>query len=249
MIKTLSIGNSFSQDATAYLHDMALCAGIDAKIANLYIGGCSLSMHWENAKDDKTNYSYELNGKTTGRMVSIREALKEDSWDYVTFQQSSPLSGFEESYYPFITDLSAYVKKYVPGAKQLIHETWNFEPGSTHPKFVDYGKDSGRMYRAVSTTYRKVAASLSLGVIPCGDVLWLLQNMPEFDSTHGGQSLYRDGFHLHLVYGRYAAAATFYEALIKGDIRKDSFRPAGTGCEKDDLFSLISQTVHRVCSR
>jgi hypothetical protein len=249
MIKTLSIGNSFSQDSTAYLHDMALCAGIDTKIVNLYIGGCSLSTHWDNAKNDKANYSYELNGKSTGRMVSIRETLGEDKWDFVTLQQSSPLSGFEKSYYPYVTDLSAYIKEYAFGATQLIHETWNFEPGSTHPKFVDYGNDSSTMYRAVSTTYRKVAASLGLGIIPCGDVLWLLQNMKEFDSFKGGQSLYRDGFHLHLIYGRYTAAATFYETMLKGNIQKNPFRPAGTQSNKDSkLFSLISQTVHHVCS-
>ena len=45
MIKVLSIGNSFSQDATRYLEEIA-----QGRIfsRNCYIGGCSLEMHWNN---------------------------------------------------------------------------------------------------------------------------------------------------------------------------------------------------------
>ena len=38
-MKILAIGNSFSNDATAYLYGMADAAGLEAKIVNLYIGG------------------------------------------------------------------------------------------------------------------------------------------------------------------------------------------------------------------
>ena len=48
MKKVLAIGNSFSRDATCYLHQIAKGAGVDAKIVNLYIGGCSLERHWQN---------------------------------------------------------------------------------------------------------------------------------------------------------------------------------------------------------
>ena len=49
MAKILTIGNSFSQDSTAMLHDLAAAAGVETKVVNLYIGGCSLQQHWENA--------------------------------------------------------------------------------------------------------------------------------------------------------------------------------------------------------
>lgn len=90
MIKLLSIGNSFSQDTQAYLHDMAAAGGISIKAGNLYIGGCSLKQHWENASGDHAAYSYEENGTETGRIVSIRQALQQDDWDIVTFQQAEP---------------------------------------------------------------------------------------------------------------------------------------------------------------
>ena len=93
MIKILSIGNSFSQDAQAYVHQIAASAGIETKVVNLYIGGCSLERHYNNIVENAAAYSYELNGKKIGRSVTIMEGLCEEDWDYVTMQQASHLSG------------------------------------------------------------------------------------------------------------------------------------------------------------
>ena len=41
----LSIGNSFSQDAQRYLHQIATAGGEELNVFNLYIGGSTLSMH------------------------------------------------------------------------------------------------------------------------------------------------------------------------------------------------------------
>ena len=51
MIKILAIGNSFSQDATHYLHQIAAADQVDMKVVNLYIGGCSLERHWNNIQN------------------------------------------------------------------------------------------------------------------------------------------------------------------------------------------------------
>ena len=63
-------------------------------------------------------------------MVSVLEALESDEWDYVTMQQVSHLSIDYSTYQPYLNELSQYVKKYVPNAKQLIHQTWAYEQGS-----------------------------------------------------------------------------------------------------------------------
>ena len=74
-MRTLSIGNSFSQDACAYLHQAAGSAGLDLECVNLYIGGCSLAYHAENLRENRENYALEINGTPTGRQISIPEAL------------------------------------------------------------------------------------------------------------------------------------------------------------------------------
>ncbi len=249
MIGVLAIGNSFSQDATAYLEDLAACGGAEARVVNLYIGGCPLSAHWRNAQNDLAAYDYQLRGVGTGKKVSIRQALLERDWDVVTLQQASGDSGLWQTYQPYLGDLSAYVKKYAPRARQMIHETWAYETDSAHPAFGQYGKSQRTMYLALRAAYRKAAAALGADWIPCGDAIQALRALKPFDYPHGGLSLCRDGYHMHLVYGRYAAAAVWYETVLGGNILKNPFAPR-VGLPADEaLLKLEARTVHDVCAR
>lgn len=77
----LAIGNSFSQDATAYLHQMAEACGANAQVANLYVPGCSLESHWKFVQNgDEPAYDLEENGAKTGRKISLRAALGLRRW-------------------------------------------------------------------------------------------------------------------------------------------------------------------------
>ena len=53
-MKLLAVGNSFSQDACTFLHQTAQAQGLDLEVTNLYIGGCSLEMHYQNLLSGKT---------------------------------------------------------------------------------------------------------------------------------------------------------------------------------------------------
>ena len=123
----LAIGNSFSQDATRYLHDLAKAAGKDLTVINLYIGGCSLSRHYRNMLSGERAYQLECNGHRTGFMVSLSEALLNRDWDYITVQQASHDSTQYETYQPFFCDLYKVVKEVCPNAKFYIHKTWAYE--------------------------------------------------------------------------------------------------------------------------
>ena len=164
MFKILAIGNSFSSDATAYLHKIAESAGIEAKVANIAIGGCSLERHYNNIVSNEAAYGKRVNGVSAEAPVSIMDTLCEDSWDFVTMQQASGWSGLPESYYPFIFELSAYIKQYAPQAQQVLHQTWAYETTSTHSHFVKYGRDQKMMYPAVVASY--AGASEKLGGLP-----------------------------------------------------------------------------------
>ncbi len=56
MISILAIGNSFSNDATYYLNDILEASGVENRVVNLYIGGCSLERHWQNIEGNKREY-------------------------------------------------------------------------------------------------------------------------------------------------------------------------------------------------
>lgn len=249
MTKILAVGNSFSEDATAYLHDMADCAGVDTKVVNLYIGSCPLKAHWENAQHDYASYDYQLNGQSSSKKSSIKDALSEDIWDYVIMQQVSFDSGVEETYFPYIQYLSAYIREYAPNATQLLHQTWAYEIDSGHSGFGIYNNDQAAMHAALRSAYQKAADTINTGIIPCGDVIAALRKLKEFDYANGGQSLCRDGFHMHMTYGRYATAATWYETILKMNICANSYLPpCCDNTDQTELIECIKNTVHMICN-
>ena len=89
-MKILSIGNSFSEDAHAYLHALAEQRGIDLTSVDLAIGGCSLQTHMENVTNNNANYLHSINGNEWEQeRVTIEEILKSEPFDVVTLQQVS----------------------------------------------------------------------------------------------------------------------------------------------------------------
>lgn len=242
----LAIGNSFSQDATRYLKQIGDSALTDLYVVNLYIGGCPLERHADNARADRAAYAYERGGVPSNRTVSIREALEERPWDVVTVQQASHDSGMPETYEPYGTELLDYVRRYAPQAKIYFHMTWAYETDSTHDAFPRYHRDQQEMYRRICQAAEAFTAAHDLPVIPAGKVIQALRQTPEFDYAHGGMSLNRDGFHMSWDYGRYAVAATWFETLTGGDIRTVPFAP---DCADPARIDLIRRTVHEICTK
>jgi hypothetical protein len=249
-MKILAIGNSFSQDALAQLHDVAVCGGLDVLIANLYIGGCDLATHWLNATDDRLAYELERNGQSTGTVCSIREALCSEPWDVVTFQQASHDSGFLATYHPYLGFLSDVVREYCPGGRQWLHQTWAYDIDSDHSAFVRYHRDPNAMFLALKHAYQSVSMEFGMPIIPSGEVIQRLRSTPPFDVMTGGSSLCRDGYHMDLVYGRFALAAAWYETLLGGDIRANGYVPLGEDGAVVDLCRIgrIRDVVHEVCA-
>lgn len=220
-MRVLSIGNSFSEDAHHWLHQVAAAEGLEMTCVNLYIGGCSLKTHWENFQSKAPLYRYELNGEpvllddplSAIRYCSIQEALNEGGWDVITLQQQSGDSGRFETYEPYLSRLADAVRAAAPDSKLWIHQTWAYEIDSTHPDFAKYNWDQNFMYIQLKEAYRQAAASTGASVIPCGDAIQALRKTELFDYANGGISLCRDGFHMSETLGRYALAVTWYAAL------------------------------------
>ena len=213
-MKLLSIGNSFSQDAQEWLHQIAVANGVELETTNLMIGGCSLETHWSHVVDKQAEYYLEQNGKNMDRMVTIDEGLALDEWDVITVQQASHYSGQPQTYVPYLTDLVAYVREKCPKAKIYFHQTWAYEIDSDHGGFVTYNRDQGEMYRRICDCAEMAKKAVDATILPSGPVVqYLRENAPEFDYKNGALSLNRDGFHLSWDYGRYAAAATWYKVL------------------------------------
>lgn len=209
-MKILAIGNSFSQNATELLQLMS----DDLFVRNLYIGGCNLKTHADNVSEDKKAYDYQENGTAcTAEKVSIKDALLFEKWDYVTVQQSSGDSGILEYYYPYLTDLIAYVRKY-SDAEIVFHQTWAYETGSTHPQFALYDCNRTKMYESIVKVSEYVAERENIKMIRSGEAVEKARSYPIFDREKGGFDITADGFHL-TSYGKFLVAGVWLKFFTR----------------------------------
>ena len=243
-IRILAVGNSFSDDAFHYLHDLAAADGVDITAVNLYIGGCNLKTHYQNLCSDEKAYARMENGVFTGRYVSIRETLEEGSWDYIMTQQASHDSGILDTYFPYLQYLVNCFRRLCPEAAVLLHETWAYERDSDHSAFPRYNRSQEEMYRKLRSCYRTGAKRCLLPLIPSGDVIQEARKRSPFRYELGERSLCRDGYHMDLVYGRYLVAAVVYFFLTKNDLGKNTFLPPeGEQAIVDVLKDWVMETM------
>lgn len=213
-MNVLSIGNSFSQDAQRYLHNLAEKDGFNMRTANLYIGGCSLRTHYLNMLDDEKAYNFEFNGENTGLKVSIREALKSCEWDIVTLQQVSYLSPDFSTFTPYLEELALYVKKYAPNAKIYMHQTWAYEKDSA--KLKSLKMTDSQMINCNVESYEKALKLINAhGIIKSGEAMFELSKTLE--------KVHRDTFHASYGLGRYLLALTWYKTLTERNIDNNDF--------------------------
>lgn len=221
VLKILTIGNSFSVDCMEYVYQIAKAAGVkDIRLGNLYIGGCTLETHLEKAKSDGRSYTYYVNtsgewSKTTSYKMSA--AVTSEDWDFVSFQQGSPVSGVADSY----DDLNALMAIVEPlctnkNVEFIWHMTWAYQGDSTHSGFATYNKDQMTMYNAiVSAVQSKIVPNQKIKtIVPNGTVI---QNAR---TSYLGDSLTRDGYHMSYDQGRKLTGLAMVDALVGIDWSK-----------------------------
>ena len=176
-MRILAIGNSYSQDATRYLHDIAKADGVELEVVNLYIGGCSLERHYRNMLSGEPAYNLQFDGHMTGFFVSIDDALLSRQWDVVTIQQVSYGAPDPETYRPYAEAIAEHIRECQPKAKLLMHQTWFYEEGSERLKNVAKYDSAAAMLADIKTAYTQIAAELKAdGIIPAGELMFSLTN-------------------------------------------------------------------------
>lgn len=237
-LKVLALGNSFSQDAIEqYLHELAQADGKELIIGNMYIGGCSLERHYNNMLNNTADYAYRKIGldgvKHETVNMTIDNALIDEQWDYISLQQVSGLSGDYNTYNPYLPALIAYIRAKLPSVKLILHQTWAYSMNSTHSDFKRYDNSQIKMYHSIIEATTKAFNENAMDLlVPCGTAI---QNAR---TTFIGDYMNRDGYHLNVIYGRYTAACTWYEALFKTNVVGNTYSPEGM----NESLKLATQT-------
>ena len=226
-VKILAIGNSFSEDAVEeHLSGLIRAEGLEVILCNMYIGGCSIERHVNNLRDNKPDYRYrkfDVDGTMTEEYgYTLERVLAEEDWDFVSVQQASPFSGQPESY-ALLPELVEYVRARVPeDAVIMFHQTWAYSPDSTHRQFYRYDNNQMKMYNAiVATVMQEVPKSGIELIIPAGTAI---QNAR---TSHLGNDLTSDGYHLSRPHGRYIASCTWLEAVLGVNPLGNTYCPDG----------------------
>ena len=228
MKKVLAISNSFGVDANRYLYGISRSMGDDIKIVTLFIGGCSLYRHYRNMLSEERAYTLYVDGIDTGFKVSLKEALLSDEWDIVTFQQASPKSFDISTYTPYLPELSAYVKKMAPEAKQYIHGTWGYSGEKLQKSVVPYD-DTLTMFRDIRKAYSEAQKLISAdGLIPCTAAMEKL-----FVAI--GADAHRDGAHASHGVGRYMLGCLLFAVLFERDATGNTYRDFDVPISDEEL--------------
>jgi hypothetical protein len=191
-IRLLTIGNSFSRNATNHLDDLAVAGGHTLIHTAIVVGGASLQLHAEKAQAHEADPADAAGLYANKR--SLKQELRADQWDFVSLQQASIKSHDIATYQPYAGRLADCIAEHAPKAKLLVHQTWAYRKDD--PRFT---KPSGKpgepttqaaMYEGLRSAYDLTAAALGARVIPVGEAFyaadtdpqWGFQPDPAFDS-------------------------------------------------------------------
>lgn len=241
-LKVLAIGNSFSEDAMAYLWDICKDGGVETVVlGNLRIGSCDLDKHWTNIQNNNANYTYDKN--TDGTIVTesgrtLASALAEEDWDIITIQQVSGKSGKADTF-GNMDNIASYLKESKPNAQIMWQMSWAYAQDSTHGSFPDYDSDQMTMYNAIVNATQSTVATKSYisGIIPSGTAV---QNMR---TSYIGDNMDRDGHHMSYSLGRYTVALTWYACLTGGSVENVDWIPTDYASIAEH-FDAIRESVN-----
>lgn len=208
-VRLLTIGNSFSQDATAFLAKLAEADGNKLILKVAVIGGSPLQLHWDKAQQHERDPKDPSGLYSSGK--GLKEILQDGPHDFVTIQQRSLSSHDVNTYRPYAANLRDYVKQHAPQAELLLHETWAYRMDD--PRFSAAKPTPGEprtqreMYEQLAQAYRMIASELGVRLIPVGDAFfaadtdptWGYQPDPAFDPKQAKPPELPDQIHsLHI---------------------------------------------------
>ncbi len=181
-VRLLTVGNSFSHNATHYLGNLAKAAGDTLVLREDNVGGASFEVHWKKVQAFEKDPKDKLGLYTEGK--SLKTDLTSGHWDVVTFQQASILSHNLNTYRPCARQLSDYIRRTAPDAKLLLHETWEYRMDDSRfsAKAPNPGepKTQEEMYRGLSAAYATIAKELDVQRMPVGDAFHIANRDPKW---------------------------------------------------------------------
>lgn len=212
-LKILAIGNSYTDDGTAYIAEIARGLSIPDScycVYSLTEGSSSLDFWYEELISNNTvNIKHQAGSNTlTASKGTVADVLEQE-WDVIVLQQFSNLAIDYTSYNPSLRCLIDTIRSKCKNPGVAI--AWQLVPA--------YGKDSPnnkklygdeRWKRIATATQTMVALDGIDIVIPTGTAIQIARH----GTLENEMDLTRDNTHLCYGVGRYIAACTWTKTLL-----------------------------------
>ena len=226
-LKILFVGNSFAVDTVEYAPKIAQSLGVrKVKFGTLYVGGCSIEMHYRHAMEDRAVYTYYVNegeGWSETPEMKISDAVKSDDWDWIAIQHGTAGTSRYTSCecYEKLTPLIEYLKSLASiETKIAFNLTWLGESTRQHHEIISYGGNMALMREKLVEVTEKMVLSDPLVdlLVPTGTAI-------ENARTSDIGLLTRDCYHLSVDKGRYIAGLAFVSTVTGLDAAKIAWAP------------------------
>ena len=231
----LIIGNSHSDDTIQWTHEIAKDLGLEnVYVADLYIGACSLDIHYDNLLHDKNAYEFRTykNGawstRTNTSIIDAILSIEGAEWDYVCLQERTwqgALNYHWDLLDPYIELLSMYVS---PETKFVFNTTWAYTlayGASEDNALVKYfDSDQMKMYSMSQAAAQKYVTSREdIEVVISGGTA--VQNIRS--SYLEEKRINRDYTHLTYDFGRFVVGLNLIKTITDVDLSHLTWAPAG----------------------
>jgi len=258
-LRLFHVGNSFSNNATRLLPELAKAGGHELIIGRAVTGGCSLERHWNAVEAFLANPDDPKGKIYSGK--SLWDNIRTDTWDVITVQQNSMNSTDYATYQPYASKLHAHLRKLQPKAEIVIHQTWAYRTDAAVFGGVGGGKNAAsqkEMWERSRAAYWQLAQDLGARVMPVGDAFWRVDSDPQWsyrvdatfdaatavhpalpvqrNSLHVGyrwnaqKKLGKDANHANVA-GEYLGALVWFAFLFEESPEKLRYAPPGVAPE------------------
>ncbi len=211
-IRVLTVGNSFAENATEFLPELARSRGVALTVRQANIGGSDLARHARHLQaslentNDPDGRPYMEGSDPERTRHSLVEILGAGPWDFVTLNQFSGFSHRPETYEPHVGQLIAAIRLHAPTARIVVLQTWAYR--SDHPLFLPAQRELQSAYERVvwersrdtvhapgtltqramheqlRSAYDQVAARYGVLLVPVGDAFQMARATSEWRFTH-----------------------------------------------------------------
>lgn len=235
ILKILTIGDNSSMDAvTPYLHELAKNADQKIIIGNITAREGTLHDHWNNATKRNPLYLYKLvmtdGSEASIDNVTLGSIIKKENWDYISLEESLPFSGLTDGYRNYLPAMLHYMDSLAtnPEVKILLHQPWAYSAHADQVFFEKYyDSDREKMFNAIVNAVDEAGRLPGIDrVIPSGTAIQNGRTTYLADPFYLGDQLTKANGYSLSDFGKFIAAATWYETVFGTDVTQNDFVPA-----------------------